>query len=174
MESSKGAREQGSREEKSPFLPVFPAPLLLLLFTLYSLLFTASAQSLTIETGLGYVGQGNNQYLDYFKVGAKGLFPVSEGVELYVAPYWMGGFGIDAGASFRLPLTIQDLEGFRSYVGTGLSIIQGRFGFALSAAVSYDLSDRTAVVLSYTHRPLLSPTLSQAFDVSFGVSIDLQ
>jgi hypothetical protein len=175
------AREQGKKGEKSPLFPCSLYPLLHLIFTLYSLLFTlyfsfspASAQSLTIETGLGYVGKGNNQYLDYFKVGAKAFLPVSESVDLYVAPHWMGGFGIDAGTSFKLPLTIEDLEGFRSYVGTGLSLIQGRFGFALSAAVSYDLSDRTGLVLTYTHRPLLSPGLSQAFDVSLGINVNLR
>jgi hypothetical protein len=144
-----------------------------LLFTLYFSLFAASSQSLTIEAGLGYVGQGNSQYLDYFKVGAKAFLPVSEGVDLYVSPYWMGGFGIDAGASFKLPLTIQDLEGFRSYVGAGLSLTQRRFGFALSAAVSYEFSNQAALVLTYTHRPLFGPSLSQAFDISFGVNFRL-
>ena len=74
------------------------------------------------------------------------MFPVSDSVNLYVAPYWMGGFNVDAGAWFRLPITIEDLEGFRSYVGTGLSVTQARFGFALRVAVSYDLSDQTALM----------------------------
>ena len=135
---------------------------------------TSSAQSVTIETGLGYIEQANSQYLDYFKVGAKAMFPVSETVDLYLSPYWLGGFNVDAGAWFRLPITIEDLEGFRSYIGTGLSLTQARFGFALSAAISYDLSDQTALMLTYTHRPLITSGLSQVFDVSLGISFKLQ
>jgi hypothetical protein len=143
-----------------------------LLFTFYFLLSPVSAQSLTIETGLGYVEQSSG-YIDYLKLGTRVMFPVSEAVDLYVAPYWLGGFNVDAGVWFRLPLTIQDLEGFRSYVGTGLSLTQARFGFALSAALSYDLSDNTALMLTYTHRPLITPGLSQAFDVSLGINFKL-
>ncbi len=164
--------ESGKWKGTSPCLPVSLSPLLLLAFCL--LLPPAHAQSITVETGLGYIEQVNSQYLDYFKIGAKAMFPVSENVDLYVAPYWMGGFNIDAGAWFRLPITIEDLEGFRSYVGTGLSVTQARFGFALSAAVSYDLSDQTALMLTYTHRPLISPSFKQAFDISVGINFELE
>jgi hypothetical protein len=153
-----------------------PTSYLLIAFLFSFLLppsFPASAQSLTLETGLGYIGQGNNQYLDYLKLGTRVMLPVSESTDIYLAPYWMGGFGVDAGAWFRLPLTIQDLEGFRSYIGTGLSLTQARFGFALSAAISYELAENTALMLTYTHRPLIAPELSQAFDISFGLNIAL-
>jgi hypothetical protein len=163
QQGSTGAGEQGN-PSVSPFL----------LLALYFLLSTTHAQSVTIETGLGYIEQGNSQYLDYFKFGARAMIPVSESASLYVAPYWMGRFNVDTGVWFRLPLTIEDLEGFRSYVGTGLSLTQARFGFALSAAISYDLSDQTALILTYTHRPLLSPGFSQAFDLSVGVSFELR
>jgi opacity protein-like surface antigen len=149
---------------------------ILLLFTLS----VAYGQSLWIETGLGYLeqlpseGRAQQVYGSNFKIGARAVFPVSERVGLYLAPYLQGGFNVDAGAWFTLPLTIQDVEGFRSYVGTGLTITGGRFGFALSAALSYDLSNDVALALVYTHRPLLTPKLSQAFDISVGLRFDLQ
>ena len=146
----------------SPFSLLF-----LLLFCTLS-----SAQSLSIETGLGYLEQSSN-YLSYLKLGGKVTLPVADKVDLYIAPYWLGSFNIDAGAWFTLPLTIQDLEGFHSYVGIGLSVTQGRFGFALSAAVSYDIADNTAFILTYTHRPLITPALSQAFDLAIGIKFEL-
>ncbi len=156
---------KGKREKWKVFL-------VLCFFPFHFSLFPALSQSITIETGLGYIEQSSG-YIDYFKIGTKVMLPVSEAVDIYVAPYWLGGFNVDAGAWFRLPITIQDLEGFRSYVGTGLSLTQARFGFALSAAVSYDLSDSTALMLTYTHRPLITPNLSQAFDLSLGLNFKL-
>jgi hypothetical protein len=143
--------------------------------------FLVQGQSLWIETGLGWLERlppngerANQEYDTNFKVGARAVFPVSERVGVYVASYLQGGFNVDAGTWFTLPLTIQDVEGFRSYLGTGLTITGGRFGFALSAALSYDLSNDIALALVYTHRPLLTPRLSQAFDLSVGLRIDLK
>jgi hypothetical protein len=131
---------------------------------------------------LGYLeqlpdeGRAQQIYDSGFKFGARVVVPVSDVTGLYLAPFLQNGFNVDAGLWFTLPLTIQDVEGFRSYVGTGLTFIGSpkRFGLALSAALSYDLSDDVALALVYTHRPLLSPRLSQAFDVSVGVRFDLQ
>jgi hypothetical protein len=159
-------REKG--EGRRYFL--LPSPFSLLFFLFFTL---SSAQSLTIETGLGYLEQGKQNYLNYLKIGSKLALPVADKIDLYIAPYWLGGFNIDAGVWFTLPLTIQDIEGFRSYVGTGLSLTRGRFGFALSAAISYDLADSTALTLSYTHRPLITPELSQAFDLALGIRFEL-
>jgi hypothetical protein len=154
---------------------------------LLSILFcpcVVQGQSLWLETGLGWLerlpsngGRGEQEYDSGFKIGARVVFPVSERVGIYFAPYLQQGFNIDAGAWFTLPLTIQDVEGFRSYVGTGLAITTGeqfRFGFALSGALSYDLNNDVALALVYTHRPLLTPRLSQAFDISVGLRFDLQ
>jgi hypothetical protein len=151
--------------------------LLLLLLFAFSV---SHGQSIWVETGLGYLEQlpesnarPDQSYDPSFKVGARVVVPVSNTVGLYLAPYLQSGFNVDAGTWFTLPLTIQDVEGFRSYLGTGLTLTGGRFGFALSGALSYDLSNDVALALVYTHRPLLTPRLSQAFDVSLGIKFDL-
>ena len=140
-------------------------------------------QALWIETGLGYLEQlpppesnarPDQEYDSGFKFGARVVVPVSEVTGLYLAPFLQNGFNVDAGAWFTLPLTIQDVEGFRSYVGTGLTLTGGRFGLALSGALSYDLSNDVALALIYTHRPLFTPKLSQAFDISVGLRFDLR
>jgi hypothetical protein len=150
------------------------------------LLFTLSfsyGQSLWIETGLGYLEQlpppesnvrPDQEYDSGFKFGARFVVPVSDVTGLYLAPFLQNGFNVDAGVWFTLPLTIQDVEGVRSYVGTGLTLTGGRFGLALSGALSYDLSNDVALALVYTHRPLFTPRLSQAFDISVGLRFDLQ
>jgi opacity protein-like surface antigen len=139
----------------------------------------AQGQSLWIETGFGYVeqlpseGRAQQVYDSGFKVGARVVFPVSDRAGIYVSPYLLRGFNVDAGAWFTLPLNIQDVEGFTSYLGTGLTITNARFGFALSGALSYDLSNDVALTLVYTHRPLLTPKLSQAFDLAVGLRFEL-
>jgi hypothetical protein len=139
-------------------------------------------QSLWIETGLGYLEQidrdnpderPDQTYDSGFKFGARFVVAVSDVTGLYLAPFLQNGFNVDAGVWFTLPLTIQDVEGVRSYVGTGLTLTGGRFGLALSGAISYDLSNDVALALVYTHRPLFTPRLSQAFDISVGVRFDL-
>jgi hypothetical protein len=154
--------------------------LLILLFFTLSL---AYGQSLWVETGLGWLerlpsggGRGQQEYDSGLKVGARVIFPVSERAGVYLAPYLNRGFNADVGAWFTLPLTIQDVEGFTSYLGTGLAITTAeefRFGFALSGALTYDLSNDVALALVYTHRPLFTPRLSQGFDVSVGLKFDL-
>lgn len=157
--------------------------LCLLAFLLFPVV--VQGQSLWVETGVGWLerlpdnAQDRPQqvYDSSFKVGARVIFPVSDIAGIYVAPYWQGGFNVDTGAWFTLPLTIQDIEGFTSYIGTGLAVTtteRFRFGFALSGALSYDLSNDVALTLIYTHRPLLTPRLSQAFDISVGLKFDLR
>lgn len=143
----------------------------------------AQGQSLWIELGGGWLEQlpgsgeeANQTYDDRFKIGARAVFPVAEKAGIYVAPSYSVGFTVDAGAWFTLPLDIQDVEGFTSYIGTGLTFItaeQFRFGFVLSGALSYDLSDDVAVALIYTHRPLLTPQLAQGFDIAVGLKFNL-
>jgi hypothetical protein len=140
-------------------------------------------QSLWVEVGGGWLeqlsdnGEQASQIYDGgIKFGARAVLPVAERAGLYVAPYYLRGLNVDAGAWFTLPLDIQDVEGFSSYLGAGLAFTtaeQFRFGFALSGALSYDLSDDIALALIYTHRPLLTPQLSQGFDVSVGLKVDL-
>jgi hypothetical protein len=133
-------------------------------------------QSLWIETGVGWLErlpEAQQEYDPGFKIGARVVFPVAERVGIYLAPSLQRGFSLDAGAWFTLPLNIQDVEGFTSYLGTGLTLTNARFGLALSGALSYDLSNDVALTLAYTHRPLLSPQLSQGFDIAVGVKVDL-
>jgi hypothetical protein len=154
------------------------------LFILLLFAFSFSyGQSLWLEMGGGWLEQlpgngerANQVYDSGIKFGARAVFPVTERAGIYIAPYYLLGFNVDAGAWFTLPLTIQDVEGFTSYIGTGLAITtarQFRFGFALSGALSYDLSNDVALALIYTHRPLLTPQLSQGFDISVGLRFDL-
>jgi hypothetical protein len=137
-------------------------------------------QSLWVELGGGWLEilpgngeQANQTYDGGLKFGARAVFPVADKVGIYLAPSYSVGFNVDAGAWFTLPLDIQDVEGFTSYIGTGLTLASGRFGFALSGALSYDLSDDIALALVYTHRPLLTPQLSQGFDIAVGLKFEL-
>ena len=81
-----------------------------------------------------------------------------------------GDLLLDVGAWYSFLPGADDVFGFRSYAGTGLSYVAGSFGVALSAALSYELSTQTSLVVVYTHRPLFFPEISQAFDVSLGVA----
>lgn len=136
------------------------------------------AQSVWLETGLGYaeraLSEDTSEYTPYLKLGLRGVFPVSERVGLYVAPFWLGGVGIDAGAWFTFPTDLNDLEGFRAYAGTGLSLAPEGFGLALSAGLAYELNRNLDLTVSYTHRPLLRPKLSQTFDFSVGLALRLE
>ena len=130
------------------------------------------AQAIWLETGLAYNEQPNldtnEPYTSYLRVGVRGLIPINKTVSYYIAPQWFGGLGLDTGAWFTFPVTLDDLEGFRSYAGTGLSYTRGKLGLALSAALSYELNRNTDVVAVYTHRPLFTNGLTQAFDISLG------
>jgi hypothetical protein len=147
-------------------------------FTLgFFLLTTAFGQSIWLETGFAYAEQTcgtSSCFPIYLKLGARGMVPVSEQVSLFLAPYWLGGFGLDAGAWFSFPVTLEDLEGFASYAGAGLSLTQGRFGLSLSGALSYELDRNFDLVVSYTHRPLFIPKFSQTFDLSAGLALRLE
>ncbi|MGL4608426.1 MAG: hypothetical protein ACRCYY_01900 [Trueperaceae bacterium] len=154
------------------------------LVVLLFLLGFSYGQSLWLEMGVGYLEilpdgneRPNQSYDSGFKFGARFVAPVTPVTGLYIAPFLQDGFNIDAGLWFTLPLTIEDIEGFRSYVGTGLTFTgrdPTRFGLALSGALTYDLSKNVALALTYTHRPLFTPRLSQAFDVSVGLKFDLR
>lgn len=150
------------------------------------------AQSLWLETGLAYTEQlndseANQTFEPYAKLSVKAILPVNETLSVYLNPYWQGGFGFDAGAWIDFPGRIQDLENFDSFAALGLSYLPllnlssetgfgqtgAAFGLALVGGISYSLSDTLSLSLSYTHHPILSPSLAQAFDISLGLRINL-
>ena len=149
---------------------LFLAMLLLLPF--------AAAQSVSLEAGLGYVenrdaaAQQAQAYDANVKVGVRVTTPLSRTVGIYVHPFLLDGFGVDAGAWFNFPVTPDDVPGLRSYLGAGLTVVRTGTGVALSAGLGYEIARNTEVVVVYTHRPLLLPELSQVFDVSLGVKFD--
>lgn len=105
------------------------------------------------------------------RVGVRGVQPLSETTALYAAFALDGDPFLDLGGWYSFLPGADDLFGVRSYAGTGLSYAAGSFGVSLSAALSYELSPRTSLLLVYTHRPLFLPELGQAFDVSVGVRV---
>lgn len=134
----------------------------------------AADMSFWIESGLAYRNPGDT-LTPYLRVGLRALKPLNETVAVYSALSTDGGLGVtlDAGAWYSFLPNADDLFGVRAYAGAGLSTVAGSFGLVLSAAVSYDLSPQTALVLVYTHRPLVLPEWGQTFDVSVGVSYAL-
>ena len=150
------------------------------LFPLLTLLFLSGsfAQSVWLEGGLGY--SENEQTGNYdllFKGGVRGTYPLlefpSNSSGLYAAAALRGGLLLDAGGWFTFLPEASELYGFESHLGTGLTYAAGSFGVALSAGVSYDITQGIALSLVYTHRPLFLPELRQAFDLSAGLRIDL-
>lgn len=150
------------------------------------------AQSFWLETGLAYSerlldGQANQNFEAFAKLGIKAVFPVTENLSLYINPFWQGSPGLDGGLWIDFPGNIQDLEGFHSFAALGLSYlglpssssstgqsqIDTALGFALVAGISYELTDKLRLSLIYTHHPILSPSLSQAFDLSIGLGLVL-
>lgn len=125
--------------------------------------------SVWFESGLGY-RPGPEGLVPHLRVGLRGLQPLTDTAALYAAFALDGDLTLDLGGWYTFSAGADDLFGFRSYAGTGLSYAAGSFGVALSAALSYELSTETSLVLVYTHRPLFFPELGQAFDVSLGIS----
>jgi hypothetical protein len=126
--------------------------------------------SLWLESGLAY-REGEDGLEPRLRVGVRSVYPLSETVGLYGAFALDGSLTLDLGAWYSFLPTTDDLFGFRAYAGAGLTTVAGSFGVALSAAATYDLSPQTALLVVYTHRPLVLPDLGQAFDLSFGVRI---
>lgn len=128
--------------------------------------------SLWFESGVSYRRpQGETELTPHPRFGVRGVQPLGDTTALYAAFAVDGDLLLDLGGWYSFLPDSDDLFGFRSYAGTGLTYAAGGFGVALSAAVSYELSPETAVLAVYTHRPLFLPELGQAFDVSFGVRI---
>ncbi len=140
---------------------------------------SANAQSLSIETGLGFIegivdAKSTQEYDVNFKLGLRGTFPLSSDIELYIAPYYLAGSGIDSGIWFNFPVTLESEEGFDSYAGLGLSYLNNRIGLSLVAAISYELDQDSQITLTYSHRPMFSPILNQVFDISLGYKLLLK
>ena len=143
---------------------------------------SVQAQSLWLESGLGYVEteaavEGATSYQPNFKLGLRLLLPVSENNSLYVAPHYLAGLGVDTGLWINFDSTLEDIDGLESYAGFGATLSRAKdavsLGLALSAGLSYELTQDTALTFVYTHRPLLVPEFAQSFDLSFGLAFDL-
>ena len=122
-----------------------------------------------LESGLGY-RPSDEVLLPHLRIGFRGIQPLTDTAAIYAAFAIDGDLTLDMGGWYSFLPGEDDVFGFRSYAGTGLSYVAGSFGIALSAALSYELSTGTSLILVYTHRPLFFPERSQAFDVSLGVS----
>lgn len=128
--------------------------------------------SLWFESGVAYRRpEGEAELTPRLRFGVRGVQPLDDSTALYAAFAVDGQLLLDLGGWYSFLPDADDLFGFRSYAGTGLTYAAGKFGIALSAAVSYELSTETSLLLVYTHRPLLVPELGQAFDVSVGVRV---
>jgi hypothetical protein len=128
--------------------------------------------SLWLEAGVAYAADAETAGLGpRLRFGVRGVQPLTGTSAIYAAFSLREGLLLDMGGWFSFLPGPDDLFGFRSFIGTGVSFAEGSFGVALSAAVSYELAADTALVLVYTHRPLLLPELGQAFDVSVGVQL---
>lgn len=126
--------------------------------------------SLWFESGVAY-RSGEDGLTPRLRFGVRGVQPLSDTTAVYAAFAVDGQLLLDIGGWYSFLPGADDLFGFRSYAGTGLTYTAGSFGAALSAAVSYELSTETALIAVYTHRPLFLPELGQAFDVSVGVRV---
>ncbi len=139
---------------------------------------TAAAQpeplpppSLWLESGLAYRGGETARLTPHLRVGVRGVRPLGDTTALYAAFAIDGDLLLDLGGWYSFLPQADDLFGFRSYAGTGLSYAAGSLGVALSGAVVYEFSPRTAFLVVYTHRPLFYPAPGQAFDLSVGVRV---
>ena len=128
------------------------------------------APLLWLESGLGYRPSTEEALVPHLRIGFRGIQPLTDTAAIYAAFAVDGNLTLDMGGWFSFLPGEGDVFGFRSYAGTGLSFVAGSFGLALSAALSYELSADTSLLLVYTHRPLFFPERDQAFDVSLGVS----
>ncbi len=150
----------------------------LFILTAAIVLQTALAQSVWLEGGLGYdENRVTNTYDLSVKGGLRGTYPLTDAPlsssGLYAAAAWGGGVLLDAGGWFTFLPEENALYGFEAHLGAGLTYAVDSFGVALSAGLSYDLTQGIALSFVYTHRPLLLPELKQAFDLSAGVRLDL-
>lgn len=144
----------------------------------------ASAQQVWLEPGVAYREDGAGNYEALFRLGVKGFYPLSEPLSLYGSFAWRDGVMADAGVWYAFDPNFTDPVGFQTYGGAGLTVVGGeigdggqdetRFGLALSIAVQYVISDTFGVAVTYTHRPLLLPSLAQTFDISLGLTINLE
>ncbi len=151
-----------------------------LVFILIIFIFSsATAQSFAVETGLGFIegvvdAKSTQDYSADFKFGLRATLPLNNDIEIYIAPYYLAGIGIDSGIWFNFPVTLESEEGFDSYAGLGLSYLNNRVGLSLVAALSYELDEGSQITLTYTHRPMFTPSLNQVFDISLGYKLLLK
>ena len=149
--------------------------LVIFIFLVFS---PALAQSISFEAGLGFIenivsGKASQEYSTDIKLGLRGLVPIDKTMDFFLAPYYVKGFGLDTGLWFNFPVSLEDEIDFDSYAGLGLSILGNRIGMNLVLSVSYEVAKDNQITLTYTHRPLFTPVLSQSFDISIGYKIVL-
>lgn len=138
---------------------------------------SARAQSLWVETGLGYLETAPQVYASGAKFGLRATLPLTEepfGPEAFAALALRGGIILDAGVWVAFAPGGTDPFGLQTYAGAGLSLVGGEFGLALALALSYEIERDLALTLAYTHRPILTPRLAQAFDLSLGLKLSLR
>lgn len=158
----------------------------ILRYCLALLCFTAGpvwAQSVWFELGWAYDETTELEFTSGAKIGLRGVYPLNRTVGLYLAPYLFTGFeigvysvsgaGVDAGVWYDFLASPQDLEGFHSYAGVGLTFLRSQFGAVISGALSYEITRNTELAFLLNYRPLVTPSFSQAFDVSLGVRYGL-
>lgn len=144
----------------------------------------ALAQSVWFELGWGYDETSALEFASGAKIGVRGVYPLNRSLGVYLSPYVITGLGVpeewnglaagvDGGVWYDFRTTPQDLEGFHSYAGVGLSVIKAQFGAVISGAFSYDVGRDLELALIFNYRPLILPDLSQAFDISLGLRYDL-
>ena len=135
------------------------------------------AQSVWFEVGWTYDETMGLEFESGAKIGLRGVYPLNRSLGLYLSPYVITGSdiagGVDTGVWYDFRTTPQDLEGFRSYAGVGLTIIKAQFGAVISGAFSYEIARNTELAFTFSYRPLIIPDFSQAFDVSLGVRYTL-
>lgn len=145
------------------------------------------SQSFMLESGVAYgehlLDKTATQDYDVFsKLGVRAIIPISESLGIYADAFLKGDWGFGAGLWIDFPGQIQDLEGLNTFAALGLGIVPSlntsttqdssyiqSVGATVMVGVSYDISDNLALMGSYTHHPIFSPTFSQAFDLSFGL-----
>ena len=149
--------------------------ILISLVTVLSALTTAQGQSIWLESGLGYIEiKEEDRFRIDFKFGVRGVYPINDQLGVYAAFGVQQDVSADAGVWLEFPRSAGDVQNLRADAGVGVTFIDNRYGLALTGALRYELSQSLDLALVYTHRPLFFPDLSQAFDVSLGLRVDLR
>ena len=135
----------------------------------------ANGQSVWLGTGLSYLESDEANFEPSFTINIRAVFPVSETAGIYTALTVPRGLTLDAGGWFSFEPNLTDPFGLQAHIGVGLNYLIGSadFGLALSGALSYAVSPDLDIFFNYTHRPLVTPRLAQAFDIIIGLKFSV-